>query len=397
MPTKIVLLGSTGSIGTQTLQVVEALQDRFHVVGLAAGRNLGLLAQQASHFRPRLLGADVDGDTLAAHLDLRALAAERASLEEMATMPEADLVVVATTGKAGLAPSLAALRAGKVLCLANKEVLVMAGSLVQALASQHGAAVRPIDSEHSALWQCLVGETGPSSVGPADNLVGLGEAHAAIGRLVLTASGGAFRDLSHEQLHTATAADALRHPTWSMGQRVTIDSATLINKGLEVIEAHWLFGVPFNAIDVVIHRESVVHSLVEFVDGSVKAQLGVPDMRLPIQYALTYPRRVPGGLPRLDLSRLSRLTFSQVDHDRFPALRLAIEAGQRGGTYPAVLAAGDETAVELYLANRIGFPDIARLIDRTLQAHHATARPDLETILAADVWARRHCLEASGV
>ena len=392
MPIKLVILGSTGSIGRQTLQVVEALPERFQVVGLAAGKNLTLLAEQVRRFRPRLVAADVEPSALAAELGARGLGAEIARPEAIASCAEADLVVVATTGKAGLSPSLAALRAGKTLCLANKEVLVMAGALVRAACLRHGALVRPVDSEHSALWQCLIGERGQPGATTGKDLLGLGDAITSVQRLVLTASGGAFRDLSKEQLASVTAEEALRHPVWHMGPRVTIDSATLVNKGLEVIEAHWLFGVPYDRIEVVIHRESVVHSLVEFVDGSVKAQLGVPDMRLPIQFALTYPSRLPGGLPRLELSRLNHLSFVPVDHNRFAALGLALEAGRRGGTYPAVLAASDEVAVELFLANRIGFPDIARLIDGVLQAHRSANEPGLEEILAADAWARQTCL-----
>lgn len=396
MPTNLVILGCTGSIGRQTLQVVEALPDRFQVVGLAAGRNLDLFAEQVRRFRPRLVAADVDSKSLAASLDLRALGAECVAPEEIAKCAEADLVVVATTGKAGLSPSLHALRAGKTLCLANKEVLTMAGALVQAECLRHGGLIRPVDSEHSALWQCLVGEHGRPGAPVGQNVVGLGGAVAAVQRLVLTASGGAFRDLDEEHLAQATARQALQHPTWSMGPRVTIDSATMVNKGLEVIEAHWLFGIPYERIAVVIHRESVVHSMVEFVDGSVKAQLSVADMRLPIQYALSYPDRLPGGLPRLEITRLSHLSFRPVDQARFPALALAVEAGRRGGTYPAVLTASDEIAVELFLTNRIAFPDIAKLIDGALQSHRTCSDPGLEDILAADAWARRKCLALAG-
>ncbi|MHB1132268.1 MAG: 1-deoxy-D-xylulose-5-phosphate reductoisomerase [Chloroflexota bacterium] len=397
MAQKIVILGSTGSIGRQTLQVVAAQPDQFEVLALAAGRNTCLLTEQVREFHPRFVGADVDPAELACQLDLGKLGAEPASLVEMATLPDAELVVVATTGKAGLEPSLAALRAGKTLCLANKEVLVMAGELVLQAHRRYGGQVRPIDSEHSALWQCLVGERASApNADTADDLVGLPEALATVERLVLTASGGAFRDLSAAELRQAPAELALRHPNWTMGPRVTIDSATLVNKGLEVIEAHWLFGMPYERLDVVVHRESIVHSLVEFKDGAMKAQLGAPDMRLPIQYALSYPSRWPGPWPRLDLAGLRQLTFAPVDHDRFPALRLAVEAGRRGGTYPAVLAASDETAVGLYLAGRITFPDIARLIDGALQAHNDQGSTTLELILEADAWARRKCLELAG-
>ncbi len=396
MPTRIVILGSTGSIGRQALQVVEALGDQFQVFGLAAGRNLDLLAQQAQRFRPSLIAADASPAEIARHLDLPSLGASLASPEALAACAEADLVLVATTGKAGLAPSLAALRAGKRLALANKEVLVMAGAILRKERARCGGVIRPIDSEHSALWQCLLGEGRCHPSDGEDNMVGLCQVAPLVKRLILTASGGAFRDHSREELRLVTAAQALRHPTWQMGPRVTIDSATLVNKGLEVIEAHWLFGVPFEQIEVVIHRESVVHSLVEFVDGSLKAQLGVPDMRLPIQYALTFPQRCPSGLPGLDLVQVGSLSFVPADLERFAGLQLALEAGRRGGTYPAVLAASDEVAVELFLQNRIGFLDIPELIERVLQAHRPIGDPDLAEILLADEWARGKCLALAG-
>ena len=274
MTTGLAILGSTGSIGRQTLEVVHNLRRRFRIVGLAAGHNVTLLEEQARELSPSLLWADREGDYL--RQKAPALRARWTPMEEMACHPDVDIVVVATPGKAGLLPTLAAVRAGKVVALANKEVLVMAGHLVVAAARQHGADLRPIDSEHSAIWQCLWGED-----------------RAGIARIILTGSGGPFRDLCQEDLDRVTAEEALRHPTWQMGHKVTVDSATLLNKGLEAIEAHWLFGVPFDKIEVVLHRESIVHSLVEFRDGSIKAQLGMPDMRLPIQCALTYPQRLP--------------------------------------------------------------------------------------------------------
>jgi 1-deoxy-D-xylulose-5-phosphate reductoisomerase len=293
-------------------------------------------------------------------------------MEEMAAHRDVDIVVVATGGAAGLAPSLAAARAGKAIAIANKEVLVMAGHIVTAEARRHGAELRPVDSEHSAIWQCLWGED-----------------KAAIDRLVITASGGALRDLSDEELERVTAEQALRHPNWQMGQKITVDSATLINKGLECIEAHWLFGVPYERIDVVLHRESIVHSLVEFVDGSVKAQLGIPDMRLPIQCALTYPERLPGAtVPRLDLKMIGELTFGIPTRTRFPCLALALEAGQRGGTATAVLAAADEVAVGHFLTGHIRYADIARVIEDALEAEENIANPSLEEVLAADREAR---------
>jgi len=382
MMKRLAILGSTGSIGQQTLEVVRAFPDRFQVVGLAAGRNIDSLATQIRQFHPRLVSfADEDTpvlpDLVKAILALVA-GCHRVPMEEMAGHAEVDLVVVATSGKAGLSPSLAALKAGKSIALANKEVLVMAGELITAEATQHGGEVLPLDSEHSAIWQCLRGEEGDKEVA----------------RLLLTASGGPFLRRSGQQLAAATAEEALEHPTWHMGRKVTIDSATLMNKGMEVIEAHWLFGIPLDSIEVVIHPESVVHSMVEFVDGSIKAQLGIPDMRLPIQYALSYPQRWPNPqLGRLDWKRVSSLSFEPVDMDRFPCLRLAIEAGGKGGTYPVVLSAADEVAVELFLSGDIGFLDIARVVAGSLERHQGTAHPTLEEIMAADAWARQVALE----
>ena len=370
MTTGLAILGSTGSIGHQTLEVVRHLRGRFRIVGLAAGRNVTLLEEQAREFSPTLLWADRESDYL--RQKAAGLRARWAPMEEMACHPEVDIVVVATPGKAGLLPTLAAVRAGKVVALANKEVLVMAGHLVVAAARQHGADLRPVDSEHSAIWQCLWGED-----------------RASIARIILTGSGGPFRDLSLDDLARVTADEALRHPTWQMGHKVTVDSATLLNKGLEAIEAHWLFGVPFDKIEVVLHRESIVHSLVEFRDGSIKAQLGMPDMRLPIQCALTYPQRLPAArVKRLDLARLGTLAFCQPEPRRFPCLGLALEAGRSGGTFPAAMAAADEVAVEHFLAGRIGFMDIPRAIEATLSAHQGTVEPSLEDVLAADAWAR---------
>jgi len=365
----LVVLGSTGSIGRQTLDVVRSLPHRFTVIGLAAGANVTLLEEQAREFRPRLICCDREGEYLRGRIS-----AAWATMEEMASHPDANLVVVATVGTTGLAPTLAALRAGKTVALANKEVLVIAGQLITAEAQRHGAELRPIDSEHSAIWQCLWGEQ-PHNVQ----------------RIILTASGGPFRDTPPEELDRVTAEQALRHPNWQMGQKITVDSATLLNKGLECIEARWLFDVPLERIDVVLHRESIVHSFVEFNDGSIKAQLGVPDMRLPIQCALTYPERLPGtGVPRLDLKRMGTLSFGVPDMKQFPCLGLALEAGRHGGTYPAVLAAADEVAVSRFLAGHTGFLDIPHAIDGALRAHKAISNPSLEEVLDADAWARSY-------
>jgi len=300
------------------------------------------------------------------------------SAEEIAGRPEADLIVVATAGKAGLAPTLAALRAGKTVALANKEVLVIAGEIVVREACDHHARILPIDSEHSAIWQCLQGEESKPQ------------------RLLLTASGGPFYRYSETQLAGVTPEQALEHPVWRMGRKVTIDSATLMNKGLEAIEAHWLFSFSFASIQILFHPQSIVHSMVEFVDGSVKAQLGRPDMRLPIQYALSYPGRWPNPeLPRLDWREIRSLEFEPVDYGRFPCLKLAMNAGELGGTCPAVLCAADEVAVEAFLSHEIGFADIAGIVEETLDHHRNVSRPSLEEMLAADEWASEYAARLS--
>ncbi len=360
---RIAVLGSTGSLGTQTLEVARAFPSHLRVIGLAAGYNRELLEQQIEESHPHLVAFEGDGLTPGDY--------QRLSTPELATHPEVDLVVVLTSGRAGLLPTLAALKVGKPVALANKEVLVMAGELV--MAQTHTAPVIPVDSEHSALWQCLRGEeTGQ------------------VARLVLTASGGPFHGLSTPELATMDAAHALAHPTWNMGPKVTVDSATLMNKGMEVIEAHHLFGLPYDKISVVVHPQSIIHSLVEFVDGSLKAQLSAPDMRLPIQYALSYPERWPGpGWGRLRLEEAAPLTFEAPDPTRFPCLRLAVEAGRAGGTSPAVLSAADEVAVSLFLEGRLSFTGIPRLIEAVLSRHSPTPHPTLEQVLEADSWARQ--------
>jgi len=360
---KIAILGSTGSIGRQTLDVIRAVPHELEVVALTGNKNLRLLEKQIREFQPKMFCSSVKPDI--------SYSGEFLSAEEIASHPEVDFVIVATAGKAGLTPTLAALRAGKTVGLASKEVLVMAGEIVVREASLHQAEILPIDSEHSAIWQCLQGEDSKPQ------------------RLFLTASGGAFYHYSHSQLAKATPEQALQHPIWKMGKKVTIDSATLMNKGLEVIEAHWLFSFPFDSIEILIHPQSIVHSMVEFTDGCLKAQLSWPDMRLPIQYALSYPRRwASSGLPRLDWDEINSLNFEPVDYDRFPCLKLAVEAGRSGGTYPAVLCAADEVAVQLFLSHRITFTDIATIVQNTLGEHRNINQPSLKEILAADSWAR---------
>ncbi|MFW6105611.1 MAG: 1-deoxy-D-xylulose-5-phosphate reductoisomerase [Chloroflexota bacterium] len=360
---RIAVLGSTGSIGQQTLDVIRALPDELKVLALTGNKNLELLERQIKEFQPKMFYSSVKPDI--------GYGGGFLSLEEIASHPEVDLVIMATAGKAGLSPTLAALRAGKTVALANKEVLVMAGEIIVREASLHQAQILPIDSEHSAVWQCLQGEENKPQ------------------RLFLTASGGPFYHYSHLQLTEVTPEQALQHPVWKMGKKVTIDSATLMNKGLEVIEAHWLFSFPFDSIEILIHPQSIVHSMVEFMDGSLKAQLNWPDMRLPIQYALSYPRRWSNAeLPRVDWDKINSLNFESVDYDKFPCLKLAVDAGKSGGTYPAVLCAADEIAVRFFLNHRIGFTDIAKVVQKTLDQHQNTSQPSLDEILAADAWAR---------
>jgi len=369
MPRNLVILGSTGSIGRQTLDVVRALTDRIHVYGLAGHRNVQLLMDQAEEFRPQVV---VSAASLRGHdLGDCEIGQGEAAVLDLVNRPQVDLVVVASAGAGGLMPTLAALRAGKLVALANKETLVMAGPVIrQELEAGNGELV-PIDSEHSAIWQCLQGEP-----------------HRSIERLILTASGGALRELSPEQLEAVTPEQALHHPTWNMGKKITVDCANLMNKGLETIEAHWLFDIPMDRIEVVLHHQNIVHSLVAFDDSSTKAQLGLPDMRLPIQYALSHPERWPNELPRLDLAAAGTLTFSPLDLERYPALRVALQAGREGGTYPAVLAAADEIAVEAFLDRQISFTRIPQIVETTLLRHTSCQSPTLDDILGADAWGR---------
>jgi 1-deoxy-D-xylulose-5-phosphate reductoisomerase len=371
---RVAVLGATGSIGRQTLEVIDALPGHFSVVGLAGGRNTTLLAEQIARFQPHFVFHQETKTPLPTSADYEFL-----SMEEMAQHPEIDIVVVATSGKWGLGPTLAAVRAGKQVALSNKEALVMAGNIITAEAKKNEAKILPVDSEHSAIWQCLEGET----TRPA--------------KIILTASGGPFRHYSKAKLDRVTPEQALKHPSWRMGNKVTIDSATLMNKGLEIIEARWLFDMHFDSINVLIHPQSIVHSMVEFADGSVKAQLGEPDMRLPIQYALSYPERLANPhLPRLDWKDIEELTFEPPDFDTFPCLRIAAEAGKQGGTYPAALCGADEIAVQQFLVGRISFTDIAELVEQTLNEHKSITKPDLEEILAADDWARERVMRLVG-
>lgn len=381
----ITLLGSTGSIGTQTLDIVSQYPDQFRVVGLAARRNGELLAQQIRQFRPEIV-AVCDPNQLpivkAAIADLNPqpiLLTGEAGVTEVAAYGEAEVVVTGIVGCAGLLPTIAAIKAGKDIALANKETLIAGGPVVLPLVQQYGVKLLPADSEHSAIFQCLQGV-------PAGGLR----------RILLTASGGAFRDRPVEQLAQVTVADALKHPNWSMGRKITIDSATLMNKGLEVIEAHFLFGMDYDHIEIVIHPQSIIHSLIELEDTSVLAQLGLPDMRLPLLYALSYPERVPTQWERLDLVKCGTLTFREPDHQKYPCMQLAYAAGRAGGSMPAVLNAANEQAVELFLEEKIQFLDIPRLIETMCDRHqaHNLADPTLDDILAADQWARQEVLKA---
>jgi len=367
---KVAILGSTGSIGRQALDVIRTRPDELEVVALTGNKNLTLLKSQINEFRPKMFYAPGNPEI--------SYNGEFLSVEEIASHPEVDFVIVSTAGKAGLSPTLAALQAGKTVALANKEVLVMAGEIIVREVSHNRARILPIDSEHSAIWQCLRGEDNKPR------------------RLFLTASGGPFYRFPQAQLAGITPEQTLRHPVWKMGRKVTIDSATLMNKGLEVIEAHWLFSFPFDSIEILIHPQSIVHSMVEFTDGSLKAQLSSPDMRVPIQYALSYPQRWSNSeLPRLDWSKIDSLNFEPVDYARFPCLKAAIDAGRSGGTYPAVLCAADEVAVELFLSHRISFTDIASIVESTLEQHQNIAQPSLEDIVVADEWARECAAELS--
>ena len=374
---RIVLLGSTGSIGQSTLKVARDLPGKIQIVALAAGSNVDELVNQSNEFKP--IAVSIASPEAASKLQSRLPDATRVhcgaeGLITLATLPEADIVLIAIVGTAGLQPALAAIRAGKDIAVASKEILVMAGETVMAEARKHGVKVLAVDSEHSAIFQCLDGKS-PDSVR----------------NLWLTASGGPFRDKSQwpiEKFGAITLENALKHPSWVMGRKITIDSATLFNKGLEMIEARWLFDIGMDRVQVVVHPQSVIHSMVEFVDGSIIAQLSTPDMCLPIQYALTYPERVGSDRVQTSLSKYGNLTFEEPDTERFPALNLARRAGEVGGTLPAVFNAANEVAVEAFCNHRITFPQITKTVTRVMDCHQTVNQPSLEQILVADRWAR---------
>jgi 1-deoxy-D-xylulose-5-phosphate reductoisomerase len=360
---KLVILGSTGSVGTQTLEIVRAFPDRFEVVGLCNGYNTELFKQQLDEFKPKYFNTlgDVESGYAGSKL---------APAEEIASLPEVDLVMAAMVGCAGMPPTMAAIQAGKDLALANKEAIVMAGELLMKAVRESGSALLPADSEPSAIWQCLEGEASDPS------------------RLIITASGGAFRDRTWESLGDVTPEQALKHPTWNMGPKITVDSATLMNKAFEVIESRWMFDLPFDQIDVTIHRQSIVHSLVEFVDGSLKAQLGPTSMLQVIQHALFHPeRQANSDLPRLDAVTMGSLTFEEMDQSLYPCFELALDYGKRGGTYPAALAGADEAAVQLFQSKKIRFTQIPDIVAETLVSHQSIPQPSVADTIEAAQWA----------
>ena len=371
---KISLLGSTGSIGTNVLDVIERNPEKFQILGMSAGSNVDLFAKQIRKFKPRVV-ALFDTKKIPtlkeriSDLDIEILSGEEGSIT-VATLPEADVVVSGVMGSAGLLPAIYALKSGNNLALANKETLVIAGELVLREAQKTNSQIIPIDSEHSAIFQVLNGEK-----------------KERIKKIILTASGGPFRTFSLEQMETVTVKDALKHPNWDMGAKITIDSSTMMNKGLEYIEAKWLFGLN-TPVEIIVHAQSIIHSMIEFVDTSIMAQLGIPDMRVPIAYALTYPDRFECDLPSLDLTTMGNLTFEAPDFERFPCLRLAIDAMEIGKTMPAVLNAANEIAVQAFLEELISYKDIAELIHMVMQNHNPSPLKELQDVLIADRWAR---------
>ncbi len=389
---RVVVLGATGSIGESALKVARDIPERMKIVGLAAKSNAEKLAAQANLVRPEAvcLVDEHHLGTLCANLEYKPkIFAGEDGLDEIACLASAEMVLVAVVGTGGLRPALRAIEAGKDLAVASKEILVMAGEAVMGAAAKKGARVLPVDSEHNAIFQCLVAGGGEPGSGMITGAAGVSApGYNGVRRLILTASGGPFRETPREQFAAITKEQALKHPTWNMGPKVTIDSATLFNKGLEMIEAHWLFGVGMDRVDVVIHPQSIVHSMVEFVDGSVLAQLSHSDMCFPIQYAVTWPDRVANTLPPLDFGKLQKLDFATPRFDDFPALNLARRAGETGGTLPAVMNAANEVAVSAFLARRIAFPRIWNLVEEVMNRHDAVAKPTLDAILAADRWAR---------
>jgi 1-deoxy-D-xylulose-5-phosphate reductoisomerase len=387
---RVVLLGATGSIGESTLKVARDIPERMEIVGLAANSNVKKLAALANAIRPEAVCL-VNESKLAelrTALDYQPqIFSGENGLEEIVCLADADMVLVAIVGTGGLRPALAAINAGKDLAIASKEILVMAGETVMRAAKEKGVHVLPVDSEHNAIFQCLYRGTGISPVSQKPQVGSL--YHEQVRRIILTASGGPFRETPVSEFPEITPEQALLHPTWDMGPKITIDSATLFNKGLEMIEAHWLFGIEMERVEVVIHPQSIVHSMVEFTDGSILAQLSQSDMCFPIQYAVTWPDRVPNSLPPLDFGKLGKLEFAAPRLNDFPALELARRAGVTGGTLPAVMNAANEVAVVAFLSREIPFPRIWELVEEVMNRHACVAHPELDAILKADLWARK--------
>lgn len=383
---KIAILGSTGSIGCQALAVVAASAGSLQATVLAAGENIKLLREQIKSFSPEFVTVKnkEDAEILRQEFPSIKIASGPAGLIEAAVWPGVKIVLVAIVGITALQPTIAAIKQKKDIALASKEVLVAAGSLIMPLVKKMGIKLLPVDSEHSAIMQSINPEYRENSQ--------IDYSGQTIEKIILTASGGAFRNLKKEEVKNKKFSDALAHPNWSMGSKITIDSATLMNKGMEVIEAHWLFGIPYKQIEVLIHQQSIVHSMVEFVDGSVIAQLGLPDMRVPIQYAFFYPRRQAAKWPKLDLKKIGALSFNAPDHETFKSLMLAYTAGQRGGTLPAVLNAANEEAVSFFSKEQLGFLDIPALVEGVMKEHVVIDNPTLEQIIAADCWAREKAI-----
>ena len=372
----VVVLGSTGSVGVQTLDIVRAFPEEFCVVGLAARRSFTALASQVGEFNPKYVSFDGADDEKA---EFSSNGQVMCSMEEMVAFPDVDLVVSATVGDAALGPTIAAIEARKEIVLVNKEAIIMAGPILMDLARKHGVELRPADSEPNAIWQCIRGED------------------KTISKLIITASGGAFRDFDIDMLDQVTPEQALKHPTWNMGPKITVDSATLMNKALEVIEAKWLFDMDWDGIEVVIHPQSLIHSMVEFVDGSVKAQISPPDMRLPIQYSMLYPKRAPNAaIQKFDAVAAGEMTFKPLDPSRYPCFELALHVAKRGGTWPAALNGADEMAVEAFLGGQIKFTDIPVVIEKALHDFTSVDNPSIDDIIAASTWAKHRVAQLAG-
>jgi 1-deoxy-D-xylulose-5-phosphate reductoisomerase len=381
---KITILGSTGSIGLSALDVIYKNPERFRVVALAAGKNISLLKKQIEKFKPKVVSVSTKESALKLHEALNAKSRvkifyDEEGLKEIASFPSADMVISSISGSAGLIPTLAAIEAGKDIALANKETMVMAGEIVTKRAIKKGVKIIPVDSEHSAIFQCLEGHKRQN-----------------LRRIILTASGGPFLNFTRNELKKVSLSQTLRHPNWKMGKKITIDSASMMNKGLEIIEAKWLFNVEIVDIDVLIHPQSIVHSLVEFIDGVLLAQMGVPDMKIPIAYALTYPERIHNDLPSLNIAKTGNLEFFKPDIKKFPCLGIAYAAGLCGGTAPAVLNAADEVAVSAFMENKIRFIDLPEIIEKILARHDSIKDPSLDDILQADLWARKETKKIIG-